>query len=263
MAESSFVLVDLKDDQTKKLAQVISNDTCRRILDSLAGGTLTETEIARKTSIPLSTVHYNLNLLKQAKLVRADEFHYSEKGKEVLHYALENKFIVIAPRQDKSLMERFKGLFAVLGFSCAAYLGYFFSKWTAPVMSMSTIYTREAPAAKEAVALPAVAEVGALTRSLPAPDALILGASESQDAVGAAAAAAASGAQEVVDAVNGTAQELVNATAEHVCDEVLGGVVRETVQVVTSHPTPHWAWFFAGAAAVGLVWLVVRFVRRR
>ena len=101
MSEDSFILVNLKEAKSKKLAQVISNDTSRKILDFLTKGDSTETEIAKELKVPISTVHYNLKHLTQANLVQVDEFHYSEKGKEVDHYKLSNKFVIIAPQTSK------------------------------------------------------------------------------------------------------------------------------------------------------------------
>ncbi|MBN2567232.1 winged helix-turn-helix transcriptional regulator [Candidatus Woesearchaeota archaeon] len=103
MAKEKFVMVSLKEESAKRLANVISNDTSRRILDALADGDLTETEIAKKLGLPLSTVHYNLTHLRKARLVEVDEFHYSSKGKEVNHYKLANKFIIIAPKETASM----------------------------------------------------------------------------------------------------------------------------------------------------------------
>lgn len=96
--KDTFLMVSLEEDEAKKLAQVISNDTCRSILDYLAQKKATETELANDLNIPISTVHYNLKHLLDSKLVDAEEFHYSEKGKEVLHYSLANKYVIIAPK---------------------------------------------------------------------------------------------------------------------------------------------------------------------
>lgn len=102
MADEPFLLISLKDDKTKKLAQVISNDTCKKILEFLADKKkATETDISKEMKLPLSTIHYNLSNLVDAKLVKTDEFHYSEKGKTVNHYSLANKFIIIAPAEEK------------------------------------------------------------------------------------------------------------------------------------------------------------------
>jgi DNA-binding transcriptional ArsR family regulator len=100
MAKESFMLVSLKEDKAKKLAQVMSNPSCIKILEYLAGKDATETQVAKDLKIPLSTVHYNLQQLVDAKLVIVDEFHYSEKGREVNHYKLANKYIIIAPQED-------------------------------------------------------------------------------------------------------------------------------------------------------------------
>jgi len=102
MKEESFLLVSLKEEKAKKLARVITNETCRKILDYLAKKSATETEIAEKLQLPLSTVHYNIKHLVDAKLVNMDEFHYSKKGKEVNHYSLSNKFIIIAPKEEQN-----------------------------------------------------------------------------------------------------------------------------------------------------------------
>jgi predicted transcriptional regulator len=66
MADESFLLVNLKEDKSKKLAQVLSNESCRKILEFLTQNkSATETEISEKLNIPLSTVHYNLKHLSK------------------------------------------------------------------------------------------------------------------------------------------------------------------------------------------------------
>ncbi len=98
----SFMLVSLDEEKAKKLAQVISNGTSTKILDHLAKQpAATETDIGKALGLPLSTVHYNVKQLVDAKLVVGDEYHYSEKGREVVHYKLANKYIIIAPAEEK------------------------------------------------------------------------------------------------------------------------------------------------------------------
>lgn len=102
MADESFILLDVNDSESKKMAQVISNETSRKILDYLADKKeATETEIAEDLKVPLSTVHYNLKQLVKVKLVLNDEYHYSKKGKTIDHYKLANKFVIIAPKATK------------------------------------------------------------------------------------------------------------------------------------------------------------------
>lgn len=125
MAKKSFLLVSLKESKAKKLAEVISNKTCRKILDHLAEKKdATESQMAKDLGIPISTVHYNLKALLTAKLVKSDEYHYSTKGKEVSHYRLANQYVIIAPEGDKKLIrEKLKSLIPTLlitGFAAGA-----------------------------------------------------------------------------------------------------------------------------------------------
>ena len=133
MAEESFLMLSLEDEKSKKLAQVISNNTSRKILNELSKTKMTETELSKKLGLSMSTVHYNLKALEEAKLIQADEFHYSEKGKEVNHYSVTNKLVIIAPKSEDNIWDRLKSLLPSFGISVmAAGLLYFFSqKFTA------------------------------------------------------------------------------------------------------------------------------------
>ena len=118
--EETFLLLSLEEEKAKKLAQVISNDTCRRILDGLTKGSFTETQISQNLNIPMPTVHYNLKQLVEAGLVQSGEFHYSQKGKEVNHYSLAKKYIIIAPKSTEGLTVKIKhvlpiALIAIVG----------------------------------------------------------------------------------------------------------------------------------------------------
>jgi DNA-binding transcriptional ArsR family regulator len=128
MAKEKFILVSLKEDESKKLAQIVSNDTSRKILDYLADKEATESELSEKLEIPISTVHYNLQALVKGKMVEADEYHYSEKGKEVLHYKLANKYIIIAPKSTFGIKEKLKNILPVgLIVLAGSFLVYMFS----------------------------------------------------------------------------------------------------------------------------------------
>ena len=166
MAEESFLLVSLKENKAKKLAQVINNDTCRLILDFLSKKKdITESEIAKELNLPLSTVHYNLQQLVDNKLVQSEEFHYSEKGREVNHYKLSNKLIIIAPEgADEGLKEKIKAIWplglialAASGIIHAFSSGFINRLFSLGKISFSTASFADsarlaAPAAEEAVA---------------------------------------------------------------------------------------------------------------
>lgn len=122
MTTKNFLLVSLEENKAKQLAQIVSNDVCRKILDHLAvnDGHSTETEIASRLSIPISTVHYNLKQLVQSGIVKAEEFHYSKKGREVLHYTLANKYIIIAPKATESLSNKLRKILPVFAIVAGA-----------------------------------------------------------------------------------------------------------------------------------------------
>jgi DNA-binding transcriptional ArsR family regulator len=113
MADKSFVLLSLKDEKAKELSRVLGNATCRKILDYIATkGDATETQISRDLKIPISTVNYNMKLLAENGIVSANEYHYSEKGKEVTHYKMIDRYIVIAPGEepDSGVLKKLKGI---------------------------------------------------------------------------------------------------------------------------------------------------------
>lgn len=113
MAEK-FILVSLKEEKTKKLSQAISNETCRSILNFLAEKEFaTETSIAKELGLPISTVHYNMRALLKNNLVEVEEFHYSKKGREVNHYRIANKLIIIAPKESEKFYNKLKKLLPV------------------------------------------------------------------------------------------------------------------------------------------------------
>lgn len=115
MATNKLLVVDLHEEQASVVAQVLANKTCRAVLDYLAEHTATESELAEKLGVPLSTMHYNLQQLLKSKLVVSEEFHYSKRGKTVPHYTLANKYIIIAPKKESSfsLRQKLKGLLPV------------------------------------------------------------------------------------------------------------------------------------------------------
>lgn len=113
MSKSNFLLVDLNEPRTKKLAETITSETSRKILNHLVEKEETEANIAKMLNLPISTVHYHLQKLQEAHLITAKEFHYSQKGREVLHYKLANKYIIIAPKSVSGLKEKLKGILPV------------------------------------------------------------------------------------------------------------------------------------------------------
>ena len=97
----SFLLVSMDEDKIRKVADALSSPTAKAILNFLSErDSATETEISQFLKLPLSTVHYNLKNLIESGLVVAKEFHYSSRGKEVNHYSLAKKYIIITPKRE-------------------------------------------------------------------------------------------------------------------------------------------------------------------
>ncbi len=113
MAEEKFILLSLEDKKSKELAQVISSDTSRKILDLLSKKEYSETDIAKELNIPLSTVHYNTQLLLKNNLIEIKDFLWSEKGKKIQLYRLANKLIIIAPKGENSFIDKIKTIIPV------------------------------------------------------------------------------------------------------------------------------------------------------
>ena len=77
--KNKFLLVNLDEEKTKRLAEVIASSTSRKILNHLADKESTESELSKSLNLPLSTVHYHLQKLQEGGLITAEEFHYSKK----------------------------------------------------------------------------------------------------------------------------------------------------------------------------------------
>ena len=109
MSKKQFLFVDLNDNKLKSLGETITSETSRKILNYLVGKEDTEAKIAESLGLPISTAHYHLQKLQQAGLVRVDEFHYSQKGREVNHYKLVHEYIIIGP-QRSGLTEKLRAV---------------------------------------------------------------------------------------------------------------------------------------------------------
>lgn len=138
MPENSFLLVNLSDEKSKKLGELIGNKTARKVLELLGKKEYTATDLAKELQLPLSTVHYNLTNLEQAKLIKADEYHYSAKGKEVKHYALANKLVIIAQEQPtESVLQKLKKILPVSILVGVMATGYQYYTTAAPILEVA------------------------------------------------------------------------------------------------------------------------------
>jgi len=114
MAEEKFIMLNLEDIKSKEIAQVISSDTARKILNLLSDKAYSETDIAKEMNLPLSTAHYNIQALLKANIIEEKDFLWSEKGKKIKIYKLANKLIIISPKtQSSDFLDKLKGILPV------------------------------------------------------------------------------------------------------------------------------------------------------
>lgn len=152
-----LLILPLNDKNSKKISQIISNDTARNILEAIASTPLSASEIAEKLRIPLSTTQYNLEKLNDAGLVKVERTKYSEKMKTVKVYAPQRKFVVITTENmsKKSIVAALNRYLAVIFFAVAG----------SGIIELLTMKLK-APALEEAITPIPVEEIPA---SIPVP----------------------------------------------------------------------------------------------
>lgn len=96
---SEKLLVLPLGDESKKITQVITNDTARHIMELLAEHSMSASYIAKHLDVPLTTIKYNLENLVDVGLAKIERIKYSEKGRQVKVYAPVRKLIVVVPEK--------------------------------------------------------------------------------------------------------------------------------------------------------------------
>jgi len=137
--EEKFMIVSLDDKKSKDVAKVISSDTSRKILDELSKKRMSMSEISEALGLPISTVQYNMDMLKQAGFVVDTAYRYSDKGKKILYYEPAKKVVVFAPKgEEKTILEKIKLLFIPLIFGIAAISSWLFGSGKMAVSELAT-----------------------------------------------------------------------------------------------------------------------------
>ncbi|HIH42855.1 TPA: helix-turn-helix transcriptional regulator [Candidatus Woesearchaeota archaeon] len=237
-SKQTFLLVSLSEEKTKKLANVITSASARKILDYLAtkgeDDEVTETQISKDLKLPLSTVHYNLQQLQAGNLVDVDEFHYSKKGKEVNHYKLANKYIIIAPSAPtQTIRDRLKSLLPVALLAAgAAALIQVFSRLSQPSFNSFSL----GAAQKSAVPL-------------------------ANEAIQDASASSAAAAQPLVEEVAAKAVARIADQAPIVAD--YASQAASTAQQTSSIFSNIALWFIIGAVFALIAYLIIEKIRKR
>lgn len=172
MKMANIVVLSL-DEEFNELIPVINSKAAKSIISFLSSRKdATESEIADKLKVPLSTVHYNITKLKEAGLIKSDCYHYSKKGKKIEHYSLNKKAFLIVPTKNNGFSDFVKHLvpiFVAFGIVSIAFAIYSFLAKAPQLSSMEHQYAgmmmKSAEFAQESIAQPPLwkyAIIGAL-----------------------------------------------------------------------------------------------------
>lgn len=114
--EKKYLLMSIDDERAKKLADVLGNKSCKKIIDFLSGiKEASETDISKALGMPINTAEYNIKKLISSGLIeKSKNFFWSRKGKKIDMYKLSNKSIIISPKPSSRLDSKLKALLPVL-----------------------------------------------------------------------------------------------------------------------------------------------------
>lgn len=113
--DDKFILMGLNDERSAKVAEVLKNKTCKKIIDYLGDvKEASEKDISDVCGIPMNTVGYNIkNLIESGLVEKTKNYFWSVKGKKIKMYKLARKHIIISPSKKPSL-SYLKGILPVI-----------------------------------------------------------------------------------------------------------------------------------------------------
>jgi len=97
-----------KANMSKEVAEIISNPTCRKIIEYLKQKPSSEADISKALNLPASTVNYNIQKLVKNSFIEVKDFLWSEKGNKINIYQNSDKMFVFSHSKPKYLENRMK-----------------------------------------------------------------------------------------------------------------------------------------------------------
>lgn len=140
----------LDDEQTQDALSALSAETARKILSTLYDEPATPTDLRSEVGTSLQNVHYHLDNLKSAGLIRQVGTRYSEKGNEMHVYEPASRAVVFmaGTHDDRSRLRRalarIVGALGVLAAGSLAF-GIAVERWLAPESSIETTEPQSGP----------------------------------------------------------------------------------------------------------------------
>ena len=129
--QNKYLLFSLEDESSKKLGEIISSPTCKKIVNLLAEKDLSESDIARELSLPINTIEYNLKKLLEAGIIeKAKNFFWSRKGRKIDIYKVANKLIVISPKKYSNIYSKIKSIIpvAIISGILTSFIAWYYKK---------------------------------------------------------------------------------------------------------------------------------------
>lgn len=121
-----------EDEKIKQLGEFLSNDSSRKILQSLYNEELTANQISQKTGITLQLVKYHINKMQELGIVTVSKVEKNSKGHDMKFYSPTKFAVVILPskvsdraKESKLLRRSFKTIYKFVGIGVAAAAGLF------------------------------------------------------------------------------------------------------------------------------------------
>jgi DNA-binding transcriptional ArsR family regulator len=121
MAENVLVL-EPGDERAQKIAKAMASPQAGEILQLMAEGPKSLSDISEKLKIPMNTAKYHLENLLEAGVIAVADTKYSIKGREVKLYSLTDQLLIVAPRRAdvRSMLLKYASLFGIIGVSTLA-----------------------------------------------------------------------------------------------------------------------------------------------
>jgi len=95
--------VALFTDEGSEILDALGSETARAILEALSEETGTTSELAERLDTTIQTIHYHLQRLEDAGLVRVVDTHYSARGCEMDVFAPANDPLVLVDAEEPDI----------------------------------------------------------------------------------------------------------------------------------------------------------------
>lgn len=121
MADNVLVL-EPGDERAQKIGKAMGSPMAGDILQLLADGPKSLTDITERLAIPMNTAKYHIENLLDAGIIAVADTRYSVKGREVKIYSLTNQLLIVAPRRSdiRSLLLKYASLFGIVAVASLA-----------------------------------------------------------------------------------------------------------------------------------------------